>query len=276
MKPYSNARGSKPVFDYSDFREFLREALLARRQGLGMAWSMRAIARRIGLRGPAMLSMIIKGKRMPGDDLAARLAQELGLSSAEQGYFLDLVELERVRGDSRRTDLVIHRLSARIPGAVATPSPLWHRYALRELIRLPTFRDDIDWIARVLEFQLSPSEVRRTLDEMIRIGTLTRDANGRLQLTQEGALIEHESAPARQLHEEALSHALTVIRSSTAADLFGTTVAIPKDKLGEAKALIQKFQNDFSIAMEKGNCDSVYHLEMVLFPLARGGGEENT
>lgn len=53
-------------------------------------------------------------------------------------------------------------------------------FTIREMVSLPDFQEDVDWIAAKLRPAISARQVRSALDLLLKTGLLKRDAQGRL------------------------------------------------------------------------------------------------
>src|SRR5688500_2384189 len=97
------------IFDYVDYRNFLRDYYRKQKQsrkGFGFAsW-----ARKIGLRSPSGLIMIVNGQRHPGPKLLCGLTGSLNLSSSESNYFRNLVALAKSKDNPAESVLLLEKL----------------------------------------------------------------------------------------------------------------------------------------------------------------------
>lgn len=275
---------TESVFSYTNYRFFLRDRLTAKKR-LRRHWSVRRWSRELGLASPSMLTMILNGSRNPGEDLTERFCKALGLEGKEESYFRDLIELERSSHDPRIAFHVMERLARQRPNgefrqlsrAAFQAISRWYCYAIREMVSLPSFREDSEWIASRLQFQVTPAEVKDAIHLLLKVGLLVRGADGKLQCG--GGHYETQSDIAdegiKRFHEQALDNARRSLRQHDTGlrEFHGTTLAISRDKLPEAKSLVRKFHKEFRELLESSRGDSVYHVEVALFPVAMEGGE---
>ncbi len=235
-----------------------------------------------------MLTMMLQGRRHPGHALARRLCDQLGLNQKEAFYFHDLVELQRYRvKDSVRSLQVAERLASQRPSGefhqlnreVFAAISRWYYYAIREMVKLPSFIEDAAWIARSLQFRVTPSEVRDAIRTLIRIGLLARDSSGVLRST--GGRTETHSEIAdegiRRFHEQALENARLSVRKHDVSlrELRGTTLAIPLSRLPEVRNFFLEMHQNFIQLFETAQGDAVYQLEVAFYPISIPGEREN-
>lgn len=272
------------VFSYTNYRLLLSDSFQEKKR-IRRSWSVRAWARSLGLAGPSMLTMIMKGARNPGEDLTTALCRQLELDEREETYFRDLVELSRYEGNDRQSVRIMERLAPQRPTGefhqISREAFLaisrWHYYAIREMVRLPSFKEDPEWISSRLQFRISPAEVKDAIRSLIKVGLLVRRADGALAVA--GGHVETTSDIAdegiKRFHEQALDNAKDSLRKHdpTLREFYGTTLAAPRDKVPQAKALIRKFHKDFCRLIEGGQSDAIYQLEIGFYPVAMEGNE---
>lgn len=268
-----------PVFSYTNYRVFLHDHFGARKRA-NPRWSIRAWSRQLGLSGPSMLTMILKGERNPGDALVDQMVKHIGMEPDEAAYFRDLVELSKAEGDERQSVTIMERLARQRPSGefrelsreAFLAISRWHYYAIREMTRLAHFREDAEWIAKRLQFRVTPGEIKDAIRTLLKLGLLARDADGRLTLAGGHIATTNDVADEaiKRFHEGALENAKESVRKHApeAREFFGTTFATPRSKLPQAKALIRKFHQEFCHLLEEGGSDAVYQLEIGFYPLA--------
>ncbi len=267
------------VLEYTNYRSFLADYCV-RKKKVRPGWSMRGWSRKLGLRSHTTLSMILKGQRNPRPELAKRITQSIGLGPKEERYFLDLVRLEKLGNDPEEAVSVMDRLAqTRKTGDFKYLShdafsmlSGWHFAIIREMVNLADFREDGDWIARQLEFSVTPAQVKGAIQILIQLGLLTR-VRGRLCTA--GGHIDMQSEVAdegmKRFHEQMLECAAKSIRkhSTTERENYGTSFTILRKDVSKAKELIRKFHRDLSGLLESQGGTDVYQLETAFFPAAR-------
>ncbi len=268
------------VFDYSDYRVFLKEFHRAKKSARS-GWSYSVWAKQLKLKSPSSLVMIVKGQRNPSDSLVQVLTRQLELGLKEAEYFSDLVQLHKNQHDPRLSILLMERLARRHRAdqfrqvdldAFAAISN-WYYYAIRELVGMPGFQESPLWISRRLRFRVSPPEARKALVTLVKIGLLKRDRSGKLQAAdlhvETSSVMGGEAM--RRFHEQALENAKTSLRTVEVEgrEIIGTSFVMPRKKMAHAKEQLRKFLNEFCDRLEDPSGDGVFHLELALYPLTR-------
>ena len=171
------------LFDYFDYREYLQDYYLFHKQK-NSAYSYRLFARKAKLGSPNYLKLVVDGKRRITDRTLFQFARGLGLNKDEEKYFRELVMYQEVSDpDSKEIHL---RSLLKYQEKQRTAVPLkadrikflldWHHGAVRELINLKDFSENPNWIASRLGNKITEEQAKESLDLLIRLGMLVRNA----------------------------------------------------------------------------------------------------
>ena len=269
------------VHDFPDYRSFLRERYRELKKKNGK-FSLGAWAKRLGMKGSSGLVMILKGQRNPGPELTESLISDLSLPQREAIYFRDLVTLEKCGSkDSPARFDIIERLSRMHPTkqfkslsqeefrAVSQ----WFYYAIRELVDLKDFCEDPEWIQKRLRIFVSQNDIKQALETLEKLGLLVRE-KGRLRyVTQVTSTHDIPDEGLKRFHEQMLNQAAGALRKVdvTNREISGLTFTIAKKDLPIAKELIRNLYREMT-QLSRSEQDSVYQLEVALFPLTKDGG----
>src|SRR5688572_23947614 len=96
----SEVKTELDVFDYLDYRAFLRDYYTERKARRG--FSFRNFSKRAGLGSPNYLKLVMDGDRNLTNEMAARFAHALGLNSDSANYFVELVRFTQAKTSSER------------------------------------------------------------------------------------------------------------------------------------------------------------------------------
>lgn len=259
------------VFDFSDFREFIRFRLSQQLfTGTGRKKSnLSKVAKDLGYTSPALLCMVLKGKRLPSDEFCEALSGKWDLSVKEREYFRLLVLLERRKRQGGDTAEICDRLR-RVAGKRATyvfkelelsRIREWHYLAIKHLVELPKFREDPTWISKALRRKVTPAQADQALKELEAAGILVRDPNsGRLR----PAVLHSESShdipsAAIRLHQKGMIHrALEALEERPVEErMFSTvTLSLKSSRLPELRKRLVEFVRGFDAEFATGEADS--------------------
>ncbi|RJO71915.1 MAG: TIGR02147 family protein [Myxococcales bacterium] len=278
-----NANRAKPsLFDYLDYRAYLRAAFEAKKQK-DTAFSYRVLAREAGFASAGSLKLAIDGRRGLSEEKARDLAAALGLKGDESDYFCFLAAFGTAKTDEAR-NRALGRMRAirrfrdvkKVELARYEYFRHWHHLAIREMVNLEDFREDAEWIARRLLFTLTPRDVTRTIVKLEKLGFLVRDADGRLKQAEPVAHTEVEieaefaSLIAKNFHREMMQRAAEALEKVPAAkrDVRALTVAISRGQAERIKQMnIQHMKDVLDVVLEDEPVEAVYQLNLQWFPL---------
>ncbi|MBY0372254.1 TIGR02147 family protein [bacterium] len=271
------------LFDYFDYREFLQDYYQFHKKR-NSAYSYRLFARKAKLGSPNYLKLVVDGKRRITDRTLYQFARGLGLNRDEEKYFRELVMYQEVSDpDSKELHL---RSLLKYQEKQRTPTPLraerikflldWHHAVIRELVVTGDFREDPAWIAKRLGHKISEAQARESLDLLVRLRFLDRNADGKLEQT-EPLLTSSDEVPShviRSLHRTYLRKAINSIFSVPVEkrELSGLVLSIPGNRLKEIKDELKEFRKKLNrkYGLDKQS-DEVYFVGLYLFPVTQRG-----
>ena len=271
------------MFDYFDYREYLHDYYLFHKKK-NPAYSYRLFARKAKLGSPNYLKLVVDGKRRITDRTLFQFARGLGLNRDEEKYFRELVMYQEVSDpDSKELHL---RSLLKYQEKQRTAAPLkadrikfvldWHHAVIRELVISKGFREDYTWIAQRLGNKVTEVQARESLELLVRLGILRRNAEGKLE-QHEPLLTSSDEVPShvlRSLHRTYLRKAINSIFSvpMDRRELSGLVLCVPTHRLKEIKTEIKEFRKKLNrkYGLEKDG-DEVYFIGLYLYPVTYRG-----
>lgn len=275
-------RAPVDVFRFDDYRTFLR-AYYANRKAAKAGMSLRAFSRRVGLRSPNYLKLVMDGDRNLTPDLALRFAEACHLRGDAVEYFSTLVAFNQAKGQRERE---VHH--ARLRGfrryrdshklALAQHAYYAHWYipAIRELAARPDFRDDPKWIAKALLPEIAPAEAKRALAVLCELGLLVRARDGRLR--QAEPLVETPDGPLGHqvvaFHREMMRLASEALERVPRDDreVSSVTLCIDAARMRALKSDLERFERDLLERYGSGDAGRVVQVNFQMFPLSKAKG----
>src|SRR6476469_6302236 len=241
------------LFDYFDYREFLHDYYLFHKRK-NSAYSYRLFARKAKLGSPNYLKLVVDGKRRITDRTLYQFARGLGLTRDEEKYFRELVMYQEVSDpDSKELhlrSLLKYQEKQRTPTALKADRIKylldWHHAVIRELVLSKDFKEDPAWIAKRLGNKITESQAKESLEFLVRLQFLVRNADGKLE-QKEPLLTSSEEVPShviRSLHRTYLRKAINSIFAvpMDKRELSGLVVAVPNHRMKEVKEEIKEFR----------------------------------
>jgi uncharacterized protein (TIGR02147 family) len=267
------------VFDYLDYRAFLRDYYLEGRARRGLSY--RALSRRIGLKSSNFFKLVLDGSRNLNQEMAGRFARALRLEDDARRYFLALVRSAHARSPEARREahaqLIGYRRYRRarsLEAHQAAYHSTWYLPAIRELVVSRSFREDPAWIARTLLPNITPAQATEALDTLLQLGLLVRDSDG--ALCQGEALVstgpETTGRHVAAYHRTMMQLAAGSLEEIPAAqrDVSSLTLCLGRDGLRRVKDRVQRFRRELlELSATEEQPDQVVQVNFQLFPLSK-------
>lgn len=273
-----NASPSRRVFEYLDYRQFLRESYETRKAAQP-AFSFRYIAGKIGL-DPGSLAGVLKGRRRLDPALARPLAAVFNLNEYERDYFQALVLYCQAGTHAERTLLlekVLRLRGTRVKTVDARQFEFyqkWHYSAIRELLHCTPFTGDFKRLARTLNPRITPQEAKEAVKLLLDLGLVIKDEDG-LHRTTETLLTSGEDTRATDVNNFHLAMAGLAARSiqempASERDFSGLTLSLTRQGFEDVKAIIKMARRDIlERAGKEEVAEGVYHVNFQAFPLTQ-------
>jgi len=241
------------VFDYLDYRAFLRDYYLEGKARRGLSY--RALSRRIGLKSSNFFKLVLDGSRNLSQEMAGRIARALGLEDDARRYFLALVRSAHARTPEARREAhaqVIgyrrYRRARSLEAHQAAYHSTWYLPAIRELVVGRSFREDPAWIARTLLPSITRAEAAEALETLLQLGLLVRDSGGALR---QGEALVSTGAEATGRHVVAYHRTMMQLAAGSLdripaaqRDVSSLTLCLGRDGLRRVKDRVQRFRRE--------------------------------
>jgi len=270
------------IYDYTDFRAYLRDWFRAR-DGRP---SQSGFARKVPC-SPSLVSSVISGSRNLGRARAERFANVLKHDAEERAYFLDLVWFSEGESPADR-DQAWKRISARrrwgegarVDEATYAIFTNWMLPVLVEMARWPDFTPDAAWIAERIRPRVSADDVQDALDWLVERKILDQDGEGNLAAAVGNLGSDHDDHDPFQGHVLARHHtdALDLMKDMlpaarhTERHYSTTTFAATESEVDALKRRIKRLvELTCAESEEQPAPDRVMMLSVQLAPLASEG-----
>jgi len=150
----------------------------------------------------------------------------------------------------------------------------WFYAAIRELVDLPDFKEDPQWISEKLIGSITTAEARDALEELQSLGILGRDAKGKLKIVDSHITSGDEVsfAGAANCHRQFLNLASESIDrvAREKRDLSAMTLGVSAEMAAKVKTMVQDFRKKLvEVIASDGNTEMIYQLNMQFFPLTQ-------
>jgi uncharacterized protein (TIGR02147 family) len=172
------------IYAYQDYATYLSDYYASQKLRL-RSFSFRSFAARAEV-APSLLKDIIERRRKLTLDVMAKYALAMGLSQKETQYFELLVHFVNEKKTGAKIEKLADLTRARKGDFIRTIEHAkyeffskWYHSAVRELITLKEFQDDPAWIAGYLRPTITATQAKASLDLLMRLGLIQRDAQGK-------------------------------------------------------------------------------------------------
>jgi uncharacterized protein (TIGR02147 family) len=271
------------VFEYTNYRSFLRD-LYDFEKAAQKKFSFRYFSKQAGFSSPNFLKLVIEGKRNLSVESIERFAKALKLTREEAPFFRALVLFNQAATAEERglwaeeiLKSKLYRKLHPLHAAQYSYYSQWYNVAVRELMGLPSFKEDPEWIARTLSPAITVQQAREAIAALIELGLAHRGPDGVLKRTDAVLTTGDEvsSSSVTQYHHQMLGKAAEAIDKVPGAerDISAITITVSPERAKEIKALIQRTRKEIlALADQDQNPARVMSLCIQFFPLSK----ENT
>lgn len=260
------------VFEFDDFRTYL---IYVRDHypGLRRPITLERWAKKLNYRSPRSIAMVLKGQRLPSEDLVIAFSHDLKHSENERRYFELLVRKEKHKENV--SPVILEELQKLNPKLLKR-KPLetevfryvadWQNYVILQLFSTPEFlarehNDLAAWIEARLGDKLDRAEIEKSLELLETLKFIERDAKtGQLQLSTQDPFFTQEEVPSaagRKHLSDQMEQANVALHRQSLSDREFTclTLRVNRKKIPEIKKAIREFRDKFDKDFfdDKGN-----------------------
>lgn len=241
--------------DHISPADWLR-AELTERQATNPSYSMRALARKIGLTS-GHLSLLLSKKRSLTTALGDKIAERLAYSEDRRQRFLSLIEASRARARSHVVSLEDTRF---------TSLASWHHFAILSLARTAGFRPDDAWVAARLGIEQSVAA--EGLAHLRSLGLLEPPKDDIPPVPGPVMAVDRTwSAPVREHLTQSIDRTTSVLAAPSDGRhqcLLSLTLPLAKDAFEEATSRIQALRTSLARLSQGKTGHEVYVLNLQL------------
>ncbi|MGZ3744195.1 MAG: TIGR02147 family protein [Pseudobdellovibrionaceae bacterium] len=268
----------KRLYEYENYRDFLKDFYVHSKAN-DKKFSFRYFSRIAGFQSSSFLKQVMDGQRNLSEQGIEKFAKALKLNKDESLFFKNLVLLNQATIVDERHFYSREILRSRtfkklnpIKESQLKYLSEWYFIPLREMVTLPYFREDPEWISKQLRPSISAEEVQKALDELLSIGLLLRDAQGRLIQGSKDIFVADQITSAFLAH----GHREMIKKASESIDLIPSarreisaiTINLSAESFKKIKEIIHNFRNDIRAeAAREEKPDAVYQVTLQVFPL---------
>lgn len=251
------------------------------------SYSVSAFARDLGV-SVSLLSRVFAGTRPMTLKFALQISEALNLKEPESNALL-LSVLHFSSKNAKISKRVRAKLERQLNSAnAASPTTLyttieierfravanWYHLAVLNLVTLSDFQNHPTVVARRLG--ITTAEARNAIERLIGIGLLVEDSQGKLNRTSQNFYVKTQRSEfaVRKFHHQMIEKAAEALRSDSDQAfskrlINGITFSCAPEHIELIKEKIDRLQNEILALTSNGIRDSVYQMNVQLFPLTQ-------
>lgn len=269
----------KSVFEYHNYREFLKDSYNSLK-AQDRKYSFRFFSKLAGFKSSSTLKMIMDGKRNMGPRCIDQFGQALKLKQEESSYFRMLVLFNQAKTASEKQNYaqaLMHfndfKKNNPLTESQYNLYAFWYIPVICEMAGLPGFKNDPEWIAKKLKPNITTSEARKALAQLVQLQLLVPTKNGKLVKAKMNLRTTDEvaSTAIAQWHRDMMKLAADSIDliPRDQRDISSITCSMSLNTAKKIKEKIQKFRKEImEFAAQDESPNMVYQLNFQLFPQA--------
>ncbi len=269
--------GPVRVFDYLDYRAYLRD-LYETRRAADPRFSCRYIAQKVGFRSASYFTQVLNGKVGMTTDMALRFAAFLCLDPKESDYLELLVLHQRAKSVKEQRRYLERLTTFREATAHLVPPEhfqffeKWHHTAILELLYIMPFDGDYKALGKRLRPSIPAAKAQESIELLLKLGMVRKE--GRLVVrthahsTTTGEAVQ--AVQVDQFHASTLALAARSIEGMARHErsLSSLTMSLSHEGRQQVVAEIVKFRHRIrEIAASDSGEIAVHHLGILLFPM---------
>ena len=264
------------LFDYLDYREFLRDYFEEKRRSTSF-FSYRYIGRKLDL-DPSNIVKIILGKRHLSKTGIKKVIAFLKLTGRRALYFETLVAFNKSKKEKESKELFEALLS--LKSVVTTKVSAnryqfykrWYYTAVAALLYYYEFDGNYKALAEQLDPPISVKQAKESIKLLEELNFIRKNDAGKYEHTNTMITTgkEWRSIAIKSFQEETLKLALHSLHnhSKIKRDISTLSITVSKDDLEQIKEITREYRESvLKVVDESENPDRVYQLNIQLFPL---------
>jgi uncharacterized protein (TIGR02147 family) len=269
----------KSIFEFIDYRKFLGYYYEEQKKKTRF-FSYRYFARKAGINSPSFLKHVIDGKRRLTRPVIDKFCSALSLNAKESLYFRNLVFFNQAKTSEEKREhyAVLRSMAGGVKESVLNADQYdyfanWYTSVIRELVCLHDFKDDYTEIAAALRPQILPSEAKKALGLLLRLGLVKRKPDGSYNQTDPALLADSSitSLAVRSFTQSMVDHTKNALYAFNKNErhISGMTIGISPETYAVLAAEIEAFKDRVKIIVTQDREGSrIYQLNCSLFPLS--------
>lgn len=273
----------KPIIEYSDFRQYMRDYYEERKRRSVFSW--REFSKIAGFTSSSYMKVVCDGKSKLSRIGVERTGTAMGLAGFEMEYFRAMVEYGQAATEAKKKAAYEHMLSiAKVHKVRVMEGDLfefydsWQNPVVRELAPLMPGATPGE-IAKMCYPEVSAADVQKSLNFLTKAGLLKKAGQDAFVLAETSIRGTPDATrlALRGMHRQMSRLATPAIDLPVEERHFsGVTMGLSRESFSKIENVLDECRRKIiAIAAEDKNIDQVYRLNLQLFPLSKKVKERN-
>ena len=278
----SEKHGQKKIFEYLDYREFLKD-YYQQKKNANPSFSLRVFSDKIGFKAKDFISRIKNGDKNLSIQSIPKVAKGLKLGKHETSFFMSLVKFNQARSmDERNTAFEEMQEVLKVIRFAEKQYLLghcqylifshWRHLTIRSLIGMFGFNGDYKTLAKQVSPKITVTEAKESVQLLEESMLIKKDAEGNYKLTDSAITTGDRTSrlALRGFHQHCLKLGADSIdrEPPDSRHISGLTLGISKESYHRIVERVNAFRKEIAlIAEEDSDADKVYQMQFLLFPV---------
>jgi uncharacterized protein (TIGR02147 family) len=273
------------IYIYTDYRNLLKDYYIFQKKEL-RSFSYRYFAIKSGV-SASLFKDIIEGRRRLSLEVMHKYSTAMCLTTKEIDYFSAVVQFINSK---TTTDKNFHFTEMlRLRGSTSLKLldkgqyeffRSWYHSALREMVTLPDFVEDYEWIAKRCIPKITAAQAKKSIEIMLQMGILRRNEKNTLEPSDTVISSEYElkSLVLRNFHSEMIGLAREALDRFEPGEreVSSLTLGVSQKCYDRIKERIRSFKQELlsMVIDDTSNSEIVCQCNFQLFPLVEKASPE--
>lgn len=271
----------KPIIEYSDFRQYMRDYYEERKRRSVFSW--REFSKIAGFSSSSYMKVVCDGKSKLSRVGVERTGAAMGLVGFEMEYFRAMVEYGQAATEAKKKAAYekmlgiakVHKVRV-MEGDLFEFYDSWQNPVVRELAPLMPGATPGE-MAKMCYPEVSAAEVQKSLNFLMKAGLLKKAGDNAFELAETSIRGTPDATrlALRGMHREMSKLATPAINLPVEERHFsGVTMGLSRESFNKIENVLDECRRKIvAIAAEDKDIDQVYRLNLQLFPLTRKAKE---
>ncbi len=265
------------VFDYTDFRKFLKDRVVDKKKS-EKRFTYRYIAAQAGFKSAGFLTQLIQGKSKLSKTMIPKISGVLELRKREARYFELMVHYNQAKSHDKKKQFFRNMINFK-KGRTRTLSPdeyefydRWYYSAIRAIFNFYTFEGDYKTLAKMVVPRITVLEAKKAVSVLQKLGLLLKNEDGTFSLSSkhittgfntDSVVINNFVLNTIDISKDALYNFKRENRSFSAL-----TLSVSKSGYEHIKKRVDEFREELiELIQNDTDIDRVCQVNFQLFPL---------